>query len=96
MKFFWAGDPRAAGRPGPRARPIPELEHARHAQHGAHGVFRAPADRRDAPVHGGGGIHRRVRVLVGRAQLLGRALVQLVVGAGGRDNSDRVKEEEES
>ena len=45
----------------------------------------------------GGGIHRRVRVLVGRAQqLLGRALVQHVVGAGGRDNSDRVKEEEES
>ena len=80
-EVFCGGDPRAAGRPGPRARPIPELEHARHAQHGAHGVFRAPADRRDAPVYGGGGIHRRVRVLVGRAQLLGRVLIQRV-GAG--------------
>ena len=76
MKFFWAGDPRTAGHPGPRARPIPELERVGHAQHGAHGVLRAPADRRDAPVHGGGGIHRRVRVLVGRAELLGRVLIQ--------------------
>ena len=77
MKFFWAGrDPRAAGHPGPRARPIPELERVGHAQHGAHGVLRAPADRRDAPVHGGGGIHRRVRVLDGRAELLGRVLIQ--------------------